>query len=328
LSAMASLAPEIVGFAEPEEGRPPSARALLDGADLARFGQRSDRSGAVQLAAHLGCMSATGLLVWLATPFWYLLVPAMALHGFTIVTLFAPMHECVHRTAFRSPVANDVVGWLAGVGGFYNSTFYWYFHSWHHRYTQDPARDPELAFPKGSNLLGYVKEIGSVNFWVRRAIDYPALALCRVRLPFIPDTARRRIAMSMSAQLLIYLAGAVSIVMGYTAVLYFWFVPVLLAQPFLRAVLIAEHTGCSLDGDGLTNTRTTLTWLPIRLLMWNMPYHAEHHSYPAIPFHQLPAVHLKMRQSLAHIAPGYVAANRDVLRHSRESGNPETPADA
>jgi len=123
-----------------EEVRAP-ARRVLDGAELARLTVRSDRRGALQLAAHLGCMSATGLLVWLAEPFLYLLVPAMALHGVTIVTLFAPTHECVHRTAFASPAINAVVGWLAGVASVYNSTYYWYFHSWHHRYTQDPARD-------------------------------------------------------------------------------------------------------------------------------------------------------------------------------------------
>ena len=25
-------------------------------------------------------------------------------------------------------------------------------------------------------------------------------------------------------------------------------------------------------------------------LAWNMPYHAEHHAFPAVPFHNLPAV--------------------------------------
>jgi fatty acid desaturase len=48
--------------------------------------------------------------------------------------------------------------------------------------------------------------------------------------------------------------------------------------------------------------------------MWNMPYHAEHHSYPQIPFYQLPEAHLKMRANLAHIAPGYIAANRAIVR--------------
>jgi fatty acid desaturase len=309
---MASAAAAVATF-EPRASR--SARALLDGADLAALTRRSDRRGALQLAAHLGCIAATGLLVWLAEPFWYLLVPAMALHGITLVTLFAPMHECVHRTAFASPAVNAVVGWMAGVLSFYNSTFYWYFHSWHHRYTQDPARDPELMFPKAASRLAYLREVSAVMFWWRRAIDYPRLALGLARrMPFVPEQARRRIAVSMSAQLLIYLLAAASIALGNRAVLYFWFLPVLLAQPFLRALLICEHSGCSLDGNSLSNTRTTLASRPIRLLMWNMPFHVEHHAYPSVPFHHLPAVHAKMRQSLAHLAPGYVAANRAVIR--------------
>jgi fatty acid desaturase len=48
------------------------------------------------------------------------------------------------------------------------------------------------------------------------------------------------------------------------------------------------------------------------LLMWNMPYHAEHHLYPSIPFHQLPALHVKIRGHLKHLASSYVAANRAV----------------
>ena len=293
----------------------PSARNLVAPSVLGALSRRSDLRGALQFAAHGACIGATGLLVWLAEPFWYLLVPAMALHGVTIVTMFAPMHECVHRTAFASRGVNEVVGWIAGVLSFYNSTYYWYFHSWHHRYTQDPDRDPELMFPKAASRLAYLREISGFMFWFRRAIDYPRLALGRVgNLPFVPKGARRRIALSMSAQLLIYLAGAVSIALGFRAVLYFWFLPALLAQPVLRALLIAEHTGCSQDRNGLTNTRTTLTRLPIRLLMWNMPYHAEHHLYPSIPFHRLPALHREVRDDLRRVAPGYVAANREVIQ--------------
>jgi fatty acid desaturase len=40
------------------------------------------------------------------------------------VTMFAAMHEAVHRTAFRSLWLNNSVGWLAGLLSFYNSTFY------------------------------------------------------------------------------------------------------------------------------------------------------------------------------------------------------------
>ena len=94
---MAYAAPQTLISAPPDEpilyGRP-----FLEGAELQQISQRSDLRGAMQLGAHIACIATTTLLVWLALPFWYLLVPAMAVHGVTIVTLFAPMHECVHRT--------------------------------------------------------------------------------------------------------------------------------------------------------------------------------------------------------------------------------------
>jgi fatty acid desaturase len=231
------------------------------------------------------------------------------------VTLFAPMHECVHRTAFASRAANDAIGWIAGVLSFYNSTYYRYFHVWHHRYTQDPACDPELRYPKARNRIEYFNEITGFMFWFRRAIDYPALALGGARrLPFVPERARRQVTLSVSVQLLIYLAGAVSIALGFRGVLYFWLLPALLAQPLLRALLIVEHTGCSQDGNGLTNTRTTLTQLSDPLADVEHAYHAEHHLYPSIPFHQLPALRMRIRENLRHVAPGYVAANRTVFQ--------------
>jgi fatty acid desaturase len=291
-----------------------SGRSLLGVVDLRVYGQRSNAQGAARAAAHLVSMAATGTLVWLALPFWPLLIPAMLLHGLTLVTMFAPMHECTHRTAFASPAANAAVGWVAGLLSFYNSSYYRWYHSWHHRYTQDPARDPELMFQRASDRRAYLREISTVGFWYRRVVDYAALALGRTRLPFLPEHARRRVAISVSAQLAIYVAGAIAIIIGFTAPLYFFFLPSLLAMPFIRAYLIAEHTLCSRDQNFLTNTRTTLTVFPVRLLMWNMPFHAEHHLFPAVPFHRLPALHALIGERFAHVAPGYVATNREVWR--------------
>ena len=117
-------------------GAPPvatsAAGGLLGGPYLAALSQRSDLRGAARLGVHLGCVAITGAAVWLALPVWYLLLPAMALHGVTLVTMFAPMHECMHRTAFASRSINLAVGWLAGVLSFYNATYYRHFHAWHH----------------------------------------------------------------------------------------------------------------------------------------------------------------------------------------------------
>jgi fatty acid desaturase len=70
-----------------------------------------------------------------------------------------------------------------------------------------------------------------------------------------------------------------------------------------------------MDRNGLTNTRTTLTNAVVRLLMWNMPFHAEHHLYPSIPFHRLADAHGVLREKLGFVEPrGYVRWNLGVMR--------------
>ena len=101
---------------------------------------------------------------------------------------------------------------------------------------------------------------------------------------------------------------------GWATPLLYWIGPQLLGQPPLRAYLLAEHTGCTEDRNGLTNTRTTLTWAPVRLLMWDMPYHAEHHLFPSIPFHRLADAHALIRAKLGYLQPGYVRWNAGFVR--------------
>jgi fatty acid desaturase len=65
------------------------------------------------------------------------------------------------------------------------------------------------------------------------------------------------------------------------------------------------------------NTRTTFTNRLVRFLAWNMPYHAEHHVFPAVPFHKLPDLHRLTRAHLGPTAEGYAAFSRAYLaRHA------------
>ena len=48
---------------------------------------------------------------------------------------------------------------------------------------------------------------------------------------------------------------------------------------------------CEPSVSCIPEASTTLTSGLVRLLMWNMPYHAEHHLYPSIPFHRLADAH-------------------------------------
>ena len=53
---------------------------------------------------------------------------------------------------------------------------------------------------------------------------------------------------------------------------------------------------------------------PVRFIAWNMPYHTEHHSFPAVPFHALPRLHRVMKDDIRHLESGYIGFHRRFVR--------------
>ncbi|NER84636.1 MAG: fatty acid desaturase, partial [Leptolyngbya sp. SIO1D8] len=123
-------------------------RQILPLDDLKRLNERSNGKGFLQLASHLAVIGGSGYLWATQWGHWAIALPALVIYGFSLATMFAAVHECVHRTAFASNWLNDGIGWFAGVLSFYNAPFYRRYHKWHHRYTQIPGKDPELEDPK------------------------------------------------------------------------------------------------------------------------------------------------------------------------------------
>jgi fatty acid desaturase len=279
---------------------------------------RSDQRGLLQLTGHLGALATTGLLVAQTSgSLW--LAPAMLAHGVLLAFLFAPLHETIHRTAFRRRWLNDATAWLCGLAVALPPQYFRAFHFAHHRHTQDPAHDPELAVPKPGTPWAYVRHVSGLPYWRSRLVTMARHASGRVDEPFINTRLRSRIVREARVYLAVYaVALSLPIAAGSDAVLIGWLVPALIGQPFLRCYLLAEHTGCPLVADMLKNTRTTLSIALVRRLAWNMPYHAEHHAYPSLPFHALPTAHRLLKDRIAIQAPGYVAVNRQILEGLRE----------
>ena len=283
----------------------------IDKPRLKALSQRSDAKGLLQLASHAAALATTGALVVAAPGLW--LLPAMALHGVVLIFLFAPLHETIHRTAFASRRPNDAVAWVCGALLVLPPAYFRAFHFAHHRYTQDSAKDPELATPKPSSPAGYLWTVSGLPYWIERVTTSFKMAAGRVEAPFIAE--RQHAAVTREARWLLGIYAAVALVsaaLGSTAALTLWIFPALLGQPFLRAYLLAEHTGCPLIPDMLKNSRTTRSNAVVRWLAWNMPYHAEHHAYPALPFHALPAAHQVLRDRIAVQMPGYLAVQREI----------------
>lgn len=285
--------------------------AALDADERAELTSRSDAPGLLRLALHLGAIAALAAAVAAGVPGWpFLMLPL----GVLTVFLFTLLHETVHGTAFRTPWLNELVARFCGLVLLLPAEWFRFFHFAHHRHTQDPARDPELATPKPSTRGDYVLHVSGLRVWQGQLTTLFTNAAGRCRDEFVPAAARPRVAREARLMIGVYAALlALSFYISSSVLVFVWLLPLLFGQPFLRLYLLAEHGRCAFVANMLENTRTTYTNVIVRWLAWNMPYHAEHHAYPMVPFHKLPAFHRLAQAHLRVTERGYVRFNRRYL---------------
>ena len=290
-----------------------AVRDICSFREVRALSRRSDARGLLQLASHMSAIAAAAVLVWLTAGTWWLLVPAELVLGILLTFLFCPLHETIHRTAFRSPWLNDAVAWLTGFVVFLPSTWFRYFHFEHHRFTHIEGADPELDTPKPATRLSFLFYLsGLESFWWSFIKVLGRHVAGRVTDRFVPDDAARR-ACILQARL--YLAGYVAILVAAAwtadpAPLLYWIIPLALSAWSLRLYLMAEHTLLPFGADMLDNTRTIRTNAVVRWLAWQMPYHTEHHVFPSIPFHTLRTASERIAPRHGHVIAGYLAFAR------------------
>ena len=273
--------------------------------------ERSDARGLAHLASYVGALGLTSGLIIAKVPFWPLL---MIPQGILLVFLFTLSHEATHQTPFRTGWLNEAAGHM--IAPILLLPFIWfrYFHLAHHKHTNDPELDPEIAgHPRPNNWRSYLIYLSGWGYWsgmVRVLIDN---ARGNISAPYLP--ARRHADMIREARIiLVILALALLSLWWSPLVLWLWLVPVLIGQPVLRLYLLAEHGLCPPVANMLENTRTTFTTRVVRWLAWNMPYHIEHHSMPNVPFHNLPKLHGLMKPHLISTSDGYSDFTRAYLK--------------
>jgi fatty acid desaturase len=277
---------------------------------------RTNGPAARRALGHLGAIAAAATAQWVALGTWWM-VPLTVLTGYLLAFLFTLEHETAHQTAFRTRAWNHVLGHLAGFAIFLPYEYYRAFHWEHHRHTQDPARDPELAVPLPRSKAGLLWVFTGMPMWIGRLrMLFMHGVMGKVTVPWVPPGKRSLIVREARA----YLAGyalilAASLLAGSPAVVWLWLLPLAVGQLFLRPYLLAEHTGCAHTADMLENTRTTYTSAFVHYFAWNMPFHAEHHAYPAVPFHSLPALNSLLARHIVNTEQGYPAATAAVIRH-------------
>jgi fatty acid desaturase len=289
----------------------------LTPAMLRALSVRSNLRGAVQSLGHYAVIAVTGVMIWGVLSRYGVVwaLPLMAVQGYFVAFLFMAVHETAHKTAFRSRGLNLLVGHLSAFTIGLPYEYYCLFHWDHHRYTQDPARDPELLVgvkPTSDAQLavaysGLLQLAGRLWLMLRHAVTG------KVIVPWIPEAKRATIVAEARIYTALYgLLILLSVWFSSALLLWVWVVPLIIGQVFLRPYLYAEHTGCERTRSAFQNTRTTYTGAVVKWFAWNMPYHVEHHAYPLIPFHALPKLNEIVDGEIVYRGRGYLRTTRET----------------
>jgi fatty acid desaturase len=289
----------------------------LTPAMLQELSVRSNLRGAVRTASHYGMVVIFGGLVWLVSSTYGLpwALPLIAVQGYFVAFLFMPVHETAHKTAFQNRRLNLVVGHFSSFAIALPYEYYCLFHWDHHRYTQDPEKDPELLVgpvPATDTQLA-IAYSGILQFATRVRLMLRHAFTGQVSSPWIPENKRGTVVREAR----LYVAGyalllMVSLALSTTILLWVWIIPLLFGQMMLRPYLYSEHTGCERGRSAFHNTRTTYTGEIVKWFAWNMPYHVEHHAYPSIPFHALPKLNGIVADRIMFRGQGYRAVTRET----------------
>lgn len=298
----------------------PITQALKEGAlsrrELKDLMKRSNRPALVRLGVWAIALVFTGWLIHLSMgSVWF--IPAMFLHGVLLVHHFSLQHECCHYTAFKTRKLNDILGNYCGFVILLPNQFFRYEHCDHHTYTQLQGEDPELIeLPK--SIWGYFWYISSVPYWKNKVAEFVrhlAGRLTEEERRFLPKEIRSTIFLEARIMGACYLAILLAcIAFDWWAPLWYWWVPVLLGEPVMRAIRMTEHVGRPTVREMKENTRTNLVSWPMRFLCWNMNYHAEHHYAASVPFHALPRLHKILAGYVYVERGGYLGAHLDIVR--------------
>ncbi|HEY0519425.1 MAG TPA: fatty acid desaturase family protein [Ilumatobacteraceae bacterium] len=215
----------------------------------------------------------------------------------------ARWHECGHGTAFKTRWMNTIVYNLACFMIMRDPTVWRWSHARHHTDTIIVGRDPEIVArrpPPLGHIAADFLGLFAVPAAFKHMFVHASGRMLAEEATYVPDTERSKTYWTARAWLLIY------------AIVVVWCIA---SRSILPAMVIGlprmygawhhivtgltQHSGLADDvTDHRLNSRTVYMNPISRFVYWNMNYHVEHHMYPMVPFHSLPALHAEIKDDL------------------------------
>lgn len=280
--------------------------------------QRSDERATRDTALWLGLMvlfAGIGIALWGS---WWA-VPFFLAYG----VLYGSggdsrWHECSHGTAFKTPWKNEVVYQIACFMMMRNPVTWKWSHSRHHTDTIIVGRDIEISVKRPPNIaLTLLAFVGVVDVYhAMKTMLINDMGQMRAEdKDYVPESEWPKVYKVARIWTAIY-AATIAASLIFTS----WLPLVLIGLPRIYGAWhhvltgIIQHAGLAEDTlDHRLNSRTCYMNPVSQFIYWNMNYHLEHHMFPMVPYHMLPALHEEMKKDCPAPYPSIMAAYQEII---------------
>jgi len=238
------------------------------------------------------------------------------------------MHECGHRTLFKSPELNDTLGhWFCAMPVVSNLPLYAAGHLKHHKLagtTEDPDLNNYKDYPVDAEsfkrkILRDIK--GQTGFKLLKGVSSGVQTAFSNKTPVGTKKSDNPFIQLLLVQFVIFLV--LSIV--FAPWVYLIWIGAFLSSFMLivRLRQVAEHANVPnlYDLDPRKNTRTTIprTWERMIFTPNWVNYHLEHHFMASVPCYRLKALHQLLKARGAYDDTQIFYGYASVMRHAIKS---------
>lgn len=239
----------------------------------------------------IGCLSGLGITDYLAITDQLNMWLACLINGVITYFFFSVVHDSSHGAIAQNKTLNDLFGHIGMFffGPLAPLNFARWIHMQHHRFTNDPVKDPDH--------FGHKKDIFMPLRWLNFDYYYTKYFLINA------GPMRKKFMSRLIIQIvLVVVIVAVAFWLGYgKEVVLLWLLPTRISSALFVAMFVylphAPFKATAQENEyEASNIRAGWEWL-LSPLMTCQNYHLVHHLYPTAPFYRMQKL-WKMR--LAH----------------------------
>jgi fatty acid desaturase len=287
-------------------------------ARLKELMRRKDGPAIVHTLLWFALIFGTGAAAFLTRGTWWC-VPAFIAYGVLYGSSSdSRWHECGHGTAFKTPWMNTVVYHIASFMVLREATAWRWSHARHHTDTIIVGRDPEIAVPRPPNLLKACAKFVGIPGGLLELAKIARHCVGRLNAAekdYIPESEHPKAIREARVYAAIF-AAVIGTAIATRSILPLMFVglPSFYGAWLMVVFGLTQHAGLAEDVlDHRLNCRTVYMNPVFRYLYWNMNYHVEHHMFPLVPYHALPALHAELKSDMPPAYRGLWDAYSEIV---------------